>query len=140
METKHTKGEWIRDGKFIYSLIQDGWNKGEPQMVNKFWLSVDGHKHITVEEIEANAKLIAAAPLMLKELILTYLRLQIESLKDKDMKLAVITDYMRASLRNKVAKILDIEDVVLQSEIESIASDFVNGKIDFNEAVKKATE
>ena len=65
-EMKHTQEKWIRDGKFIYALIQDGWDKGKPQMVNKFWLSVDGHKNITAEEIEANAKLIAAAPELLE--------------------------------------------------------------------------
>ena len=67
METKHTKGEWIRDKNFVYSLIQDGWDKGKPLMVNKFWLSVDGlNKYISEAEKEANARLIASAPDLLQ--------------------------------------------------------------------------
>jgi len=73
---------------------------------------------------------------MLKELILTYIRLQVESLKDETQVFRVKTDYMRASLRNKIATIIDMEDIELQSEIESIAFDIYKEKINITEAIK----
>lgn len=29
------------DGSMVYSLKQDGWNKGEPRMVNDVWIGVN---------------------------------------------------------------------------------------------------
>jgi len=136
MKTKHTSGKWhYRTGDSVNfcEIIGD-------YETNKCIAVAPKYCFVEKDEAEANGRLIAAAPDMLKELILTYLRLQIESLKDKSMKFAVTTDYMRASLRNKIAKILDVEDIELQSQIESIANDFVNNRIGFNEAIKKAIE
>jgi hypothetical protein len=70
METKFTKGEWKIDGRTVYSLHQRGWDRGKPIMCNRFYLSVypDYSIENAVEEAEANAKLIAAAPELLKAL------------------------------------------------------------------------
>ena len=67
---KHTPGKWIRDGKTVYSLHQTGWNKGEPLMSNRFSLNVypDYRLENAEQEAEANARLIASAPLLLEAL------------------------------------------------------------------------
>lgn len=74
---------------------------------------------------------------LLKEATLTYLRLQKESLLNLDF--AIKTDYMRASLRNKISDITGTPEQLVQDKIESIARDLRDKKIDYNEAIKKAT-
>lgn len=69
MNTKHTPGQWLIDGvepkSFVYALNQQGYNR--------FWAHVQGGntapmEQTTVEEVEANARLIAAAPDLLEAL------------------------------------------------------------------------
>ena len=72
-DTKHTPGPWIRDGKFVYALMPNP-KKRWPGEVNRFWLIVQKQAgyDIPEEEVEANARLIAAAPEMLEALIIIY--------------------------------------------------------------------
>jgi hypothetical protein len=60
-----TPGPWRNDGRSIYALVQDGWRRGEPLMVNRFYVHVQcgsGRVSATPDELDANARLIAAAP------------------------------------------------------------------------------
>ena len=63
MNKKHTPGPWLREGRFIYALHE--W-KG--RQVNRFSTQVDSYTSQggTMEEAEANARLIAAAPDLLE--------------------------------------------------------------------------
>ena len=62
--TQHTKGPWRRSGRFVYALGTGG--------TNIFSTNVQGggstSDAATPEEMEANARLIAAAPEMIKAL------------------------------------------------------------------------
>ena len=63
MENKFTKGPWIvLDGAFVYALNDFG--------VNQFDLTINGHgkRGAGEEELQANAHLIAAAPLLYDEI------------------------------------------------------------------------
>lgn len=62
METKHTKGKWILD---CYNTIVNE-NK-EPIYFTGLYVTECG-----TEEVQANTKLVAAAPLMLEALIAMY--------------------------------------------------------------------
>jgi len=61
-ESKHTPGPWLREGGVIYTLVHARWRKGAGQFKNWFWATVQGCGKISVEELEANRCLIAAAP------------------------------------------------------------------------------
>ena len=61
-ETRHTPAPWLRDGAFVYALGSHGHNRfsaalqrGEPEA---------GEERVPPAELEANARLIAAAPEM----------------------------------------------------------------------------
>lgn len=74
METKHTKGEWFAEGRTLYSLhtIRGEYDHtGEPRKINRFYAGFypDYANGVTLEEVEANVKLCAAAPDMLSALI-----------------------------------------------------------------------
>jgi hypothetical protein len=66
-----TPGPWQKaDGSaFVYALTQRGWRKGEPEMVNRFSVSVQRGHESTEEELKANAQFIAAAPQMADALV-----------------------------------------------------------------------
>lgn len=71
MKTKHTPGPWLTEGNQVYALHQIGWKKGEPIMSNRFYCGVYGdYKNLgdSVGELNANIKLIAAAPELLEAL------------------------------------------------------------------------
>lgn len=75
-------------------------------------------------ESMANAKLITAAPDLLETLKRTYLELQTlvqRELNNGRVHLALITDSIRANLRNKICKATGDDCQRLQEEIESIA-------------------
>lgn len=107
---KHSKGEWLRDGKTVYSLHQRGWSNGKPLMVNRFYLSV--YPDISVEnaeeEAEANAKLIAAAPDLLEAIqsalsisdLWTYFGAVLEEHKDE----AAVLDDMKKKFEKAIEK------------------------------------
>ncbi len=56
MKHKFTPGTWLSKGKTVYALNEDGYNRFSA-------LVQDAHK--SEEELEANARLIAAAPELL---------------------------------------------------------------------------
>lgn len=35
-----TQGEWLAEGRTVYSLMHFGWRKGEEQFKNRFWMPV----------------------------------------------------------------------------------------------------
>lgn len=53
MEYKHTPGEWQYEGLTVYALNEDGFNR---------FSALIQDAHTCEEELEANARLIAAAP------------------------------------------------------------------------------
>ena len=59
MTTAHTPGEWLKVGTTVYALNERG--------VNRFFCSVQD-AHTPAAELEANARLIAAAPDLLEAL------------------------------------------------------------------------
>lgn len=63
MMKKHTPGPWFRDGKTVYALMHAGWRKGVELFKNRFYASVQRDAECSEEEAEANARLIAAAPI-----------------------------------------------------------------------------
>ena len=64
----HTPGPWKLEERSIYALQHAGWRKGEEQFENRFYASVQAGRGTPTEELEANARLIAAAPELLHEL------------------------------------------------------------------------
>lgn len=70
---KHTPGEWVREGLTIYALDESGTNNRFYTQVQGGWswrsLNCNGGgTRTSEEELEANARLIAAAPEMLEAL------------------------------------------------------------------------
>ena len=65
-ESAATPGPWLRDGLTVYFLDWDGEWRGSdnrPLLTNRFSLHLQGSpQRIPLAELEANAKLIAAAP------------------------------------------------------------------------------
>jgi hypothetical protein len=57
--SQHTPGPWRRDGLTTYALNEHGWNRFSAQVQDP---------HTPLEELLANARLIAAAPEMLEAL------------------------------------------------------------------------
>lgn len=84
----HTPGPWILGERSIYALQQDGWRKGEPVMVNRFYVQVQPGRTnegwTPQAELDANARLIAAAPDLLYAL--EYI---LSCFDDNDLKLTV---------------------------------------------------
>lgn len=64
----HTPGPWLLVDRTVYALTQDGWRKGKPEMVNRFSVQVQRGHEAPLEELNANAILIAAAPDLLTTL------------------------------------------------------------------------
>lgn len=66
-----TQEQWERDGRFVYALAEEpSLNRFFPSMSNKFQASVQPCGiHISTEELEANARLIAAAPTVIRQLL-----------------------------------------------------------------------
>jgi hypothetical protein len=63
--TSHTPGEWlIGDGAFVYALNAEGSNRFCAQMQGGW--QTQGRLRTDREELEANARLIAAAPELLE--------------------------------------------------------------------------
>lgn len=65
--SKHTQGPWFSEGATVYALVSDGFKRGVEQFRNSFWCLVQGVGR-SDEELEANARLIAAAPELLEAL------------------------------------------------------------------------
>lgn len=57
--------EWLREGSLIYSLMQDGWRKGQPVMVNDVMIRVEVANRSTTDIepiIQTIMSALAAAP------------------------------------------------------------------------------
>jgi hypothetical protein len=65
---KHTKEEWLVEDTTVYALEFDSFFRGKEQMRNRFWAHVYGYRSTPQEELEANARLMAAAPELLSAL------------------------------------------------------------------------
>jgi hypothetical protein len=61
----YTPGPWKREGANVYALQHHGWRKGEEQFCNRFFAQVMD-SHTPKNELEANARLISAAPELLE--------------------------------------------------------------------------
>ena len=57
--TKHTQGPWLVEGRAVYALNDDGYNR---------FSALVQDAHTPGDELEANARLIAAAPELLEAL------------------------------------------------------------------------
>lgn len=64
----HTPGPWEKDGLTVYALMHAGWHKGVEQFKNRFFCGVQGDVECSTRELDANARLIAAAPDLLAAL------------------------------------------------------------------------
>lgn len=58
-ERKHTPGPWMVEGRTVYALNEDGYNR---------FSALVQDAHTPGDELEANAQLIAAAPELLEAL------------------------------------------------------------------------
>lgn len=111
MEFKGTKEKWnIHEDNEIGILI-GGYNPISDVCTV--------HRYGDKTEENANAKLIASAPRMIKTLIRTYLKLQV--LSNKNVSNAIETDLTRADLRNTICEALGVKDQELQEYIEQEA-------------------
>lgn len=64
---EHLTTPWLREGRLIYTLEQDGWRRGAPVMVNRFMVTVSGgHPRPADAELDAVASLVHAAPDLLE--------------------------------------------------------------------------
>ncbi len=61
-KTSHTPGPWMREKRIVFTLAHAGWRRGVEQFSNWFSAHVQGYGGVSPEELEANARLIAAAP------------------------------------------------------------------------------
>ena len=63
--SKHTKGNWLRDGRTVYALTEST-KRGKPRRINRFMAQVQGggRDGASEEELEANAEVMRAAPEM----------------------------------------------------------------------------
>lgn len=68
-EPTHIPAPWLFTNKTVYALMPDGFRARVEQFKNRFWLTVQADRDVPEEEIEANVRLIAAAPDMLAELL-----------------------------------------------------------------------
>ena len=68
MTAKHTLGPWILEDLFIYKLHEQTGASGRPFITNVFSVAVQGNgtHGAQRDELEANARLIAAAPELLE--------------------------------------------------------------------------
>ncbi len=57
--TKHTQGPWLVEGRTVYALNDDGYNR---------FSALVQDAHTPRDELEANARLIASAPELLEAL------------------------------------------------------------------------
>ena len=64
-KVEHTPGPWISEGPFIYALTPLADSRAD---VNRFSTNLQRGYNCTHAELEANARLIAAAPDLLQEL------------------------------------------------------------------------
>ncbi|PMU87103.1 MULTISPECIES: hypothetical protein [unclassified Pseudomonas] len=103
METKHTPEPWLIQESTVYAL-----NERRPP-VNRFHASVDSgfdncDKRISREEVCANAKLIAAAPDLLKALERCELLLRSKRRACEDSNLCHLLDSHISQARNAINK------------------------------------
>ena len=64
MTQEHTQAPWLRVGLTVYAPID-----GDENNSNKFTCLIQGlEKDISLKELRANAQIIAAAPVMLREM------------------------------------------------------------------------
>jgi hypothetical protein len=63
-----TKAQWQHEGTTVYALEFDSWNRGKEVMCNRFSAHVQGYRDTPQAELEANARLMAAAPELLEAL------------------------------------------------------------------------
>ncbi len=63
-----TKAPWLKEPKFVYELMHNGWSKGVENMRNRFYCQLQFDRTVTPEEQEAYTNLIYAAPELLEAL------------------------------------------------------------------------
>lgn len=81
---KFTEGPWLREESTVYALMPTNW-QGKPDVKNRFFANVQRDLDCPQEEIEANAQLIASAPLL-------YMALWAQSTLDTILSLRGIPD------------------------------------------------
>lgn len=64
----YTKEDWKVEGTTVYALESDGFRGGREVFRNRFSALVQGYRNTPKEELEANARLMAAAPDLLEAL------------------------------------------------------------------------
>jgi hypothetical protein len=96
----YTKLEWQHEGTTVYALEFNSWNGGKEVMRNRFYANVQGYRDTPNEELEANARLMAAAPDLLEALQLAYKALVIVSANyDVDMHIEKASAAIKKALR-----------------------------------------
>ncbi len=62
------KAAWLKEPKFVYELMHNGWSKGVENMRNRFYCQLQFDRTVAPEEQEAYTNLIHAAPELLEAL------------------------------------------------------------------------
>jgi hypothetical protein len=112
-ETTHTPGPWN-----MHEYGEAVFAKGKRICVTATQVTSAS------AEDKANARLIAAAPLMIQQLHNTYVSIQRmvqNDLNEGSSVLAFRTDFLRASLRNTISEATGIDCETLQNEVEQLA-------------------
>jgi hypothetical protein len=49
------EGAWYRSGNLLYTLQQNGWNRGEPRFANRLEVRIHGTHDVPADELEGLA-------------------------------------------------------------------------------------
>jgi len=147
LNLKHTKEKWAwqKFGEHPLLTAQHGMRE---IIIGSIDLNEDHNNEFPARPIPAmnndgllqpinpknpNAMLIVSAPEMLKTLLISYLKLQVSTLKN--MSVGVSVDSVKVGLRNAISDATGIGNEELQAFIENLAYTIKEEKISINDAI-----
>lgn len=129
----YTPGPWIitSDGQAVYALMPNpderSIRRGHPADINRFYAGLHCDRACPIEELRANAHLIAAAPPLLEALEAAYLRLL--TLGDYTGRHTAEGQSELVDMREAIAAAKNVEGQEVQDWGESIALQRRLGKL-----------